>query len=99
DSVVKERFDQAFRLNQGRAFYSSLSICQAVFRRIFSFYSTTCRNLSFISSASVRRSFYSGLLLRQVAFEEIFFPSQQLSASSKLVRFSEARILHEPGRL
>ncbi|MGA4635362.1 hypothetical protein ACPA5B_15950, partial [Pseudomonas solani] len=31
-----------FRLNRGREFYSSLSICQAVFRRIFSFYSTTC---------------------------------------------------------
>ena len=35
DSVVKERFDQAFRLNRGRAFYSSLSICQAVFRFCF----------------------------------------------------------------
>ncbi|WP_178099512.1 hypothetical protein, partial [Stutzerimonas degradans] len=31
DSVVKERFDQAFRLNRGRAFYSSPSHCQAVF--------------------------------------------------------------------
>ena len=36
DSVVKERFDQAFRLNRGRAFYSSLSTCQALFRK-FSF--------------------------------------------------------------
>ncbi|MHA3887791.1 hypothetical protein [Stutzerimonas degradans] len=34
DSVVKERFDQAFRLNRGRAFYSSLSHCQAVFSKI-----------------------------------------------------------------
>ena len=35
DSVVKERFDQVFRLNRGRAFYSSLSICQAVFEEFF----------------------------------------------------------------
>ena len=42
DSVVKERFDQAFRLNRGRAFYSSLSRCQAVFRKSL-FYSTACR--------------------------------------------------------
>jgi hypothetical protein len=41
DSVVKERFDQVFRLNRGRAFYSSLSSCQAVFRK-FLFYSTAC---------------------------------------------------------
>ena len=34
DSVVKERFDQVFRLNRGRAFYSSLSHCQAVFSKI-----------------------------------------------------------------
>ncbi|MHB1370475.1 MAG: hypothetical protein ACYCW7_09755, partial [Pseudomonadaceae bacterium] len=34
DSVVKERFDQAFRLNRGCAFYSSLSRCQAVFSKI-----------------------------------------------------------------
>jgi hypothetical protein len=33
--VVKERFDQVFRLNRGRAFYSSLSICQAVFEEFF----------------------------------------------------------------
>ena len=32
---VKERFDQVFRLNRGRAFYSSLSICQAVFEEFF----------------------------------------------------------------
>ncbi|WP_285797906.1 hypothetical protein, partial [Metapseudomonas resinovorans] len=41
DSVVKERFDQVFRLNRGRAFYSSLSYCQAVFRKSL-FYSTAC---------------------------------------------------------
>jgi hypothetical protein len=41
DSVVKERFDQAFRLNRGRAFYASRSCCQAVFRN-FRFYSTAC---------------------------------------------------------
>ena len=35
DSVVKERFDQAFRLNRGRAFYSSLVTCQAVFEEVF----------------------------------------------------------------
>jgi len=34
DSVVKERFDQVFRLNRGRAFYSSLSTCQALFSKI-----------------------------------------------------------------
>ena len=33
---VKERFDQVFRLNRGRAFYSSLSICQAALKN-FSF--------------------------------------------------------------
>src|SRR5690606_27853273 len=36
DSVVKERFDQVFRLNRGRAFYSSLSFCQPVSKN-FSF--------------------------------------------------------------
>ncbi|MDA8481887.1 hypothetical protein NNO07_02305, partial [Pseudomonas resinovorans] len=35
------RFDQVFRLNRGRAFYASLSCCQAVFRN-FRFYSTAC---------------------------------------------------------
>jgi len=35
DSVVKERFDQAFRLNRGRAFYSSLVSRQAVFEEVF----------------------------------------------------------------
>jgi hypothetical protein len=35
DSVVKERFDQVFRLNRGRAFYSSLVTCQAVFEEFF----------------------------------------------------------------
>jgi hypothetical protein len=35
DSVVKERFDQVFRLNRGRAFYSSLATCQAVFEEFF----------------------------------------------------------------
>jgi hypothetical protein len=35
DSVVKERFGEVFRLNRGRAFYSSLSICQAVFEEFF----------------------------------------------------------------
>ena len=35
DSVVKERFDQVFRLNRGRAFYSSLVTCQAVFEEVF----------------------------------------------------------------
>src|SRR5690606_39907540 len=39
-SVVKERFDQAFRLNRGRAFYSSLVSRQAVFEEVFSFFST-----------------------------------------------------------
>jgi len=33
DSVVKERFDQVFRLNRGRAFYSSLVTCQAVLKK------------------------------------------------------------------
>ncbi|MBU1459822.1 MAG: hypothetical protein KKC89_09710, partial [Gammaproteobacteria bacterium] len=35
DSVVKERFDQVFRLNRGRAFYSSLVSRQAVFEEVF----------------------------------------------------------------
>ena len=36
DSFVKERFEPVFRLVRGRAFYSSLSICQAfVFRNLF----------------------------------------------------------------
>jgi hypothetical protein len=35
DSVVKERFGEVFRLNRGRAFYSSPSICQAVFEEFF----------------------------------------------------------------
>ncbi|WP_225580784.1 hypothetical protein, partial [Pseudomonas sp. PDM16] len=35
DSVVKERFGEVFRLNRGRAFYSSLSTCQAVFEEFF----------------------------------------------------------------
>ncbi|WP_221739868.1 hypothetical protein, partial [Pseudomonas saudiphocaensis] len=35
DSVVKERFDQAFRLNRGRAFYSSPVSRQAVFEEVF----------------------------------------------------------------
>ena len=35
DSVVKERFDQVFRLNRGRASYSSLRFCQAVFEEFF----------------------------------------------------------------
>ncbi|MFV9685241.1 hypothetical protein ACNFD4_21530, partial [Pseudomonas sp. NY15367] len=88
----------SFRLNRGRAFYSSPFICQAVFRFCFrrnSFLLNHLQNLSFISSASVRRAFYSTSLLRQAVFEEIFFLSQQLSASSNLVRLSEARILHE----
>ncbi|WP_236692398.1 hypothetical protein, partial [Pseudomonas sp. FeS53a] len=51
----KERFDQVFRLNRGRAFYSSLSFCQAVFRRIFSFYSTTCASVETLFNISGRR--------------------------------------------
>ena len=35
DSVIKERFDQVFRLNRGRAFYSSPVTCQAVFEEVF----------------------------------------------------------------
>ena len=35
DSVVKERFDQVFRLNRGRASYSSLVSRQAVFEEVF----------------------------------------------------------------
>ncbi|MCQ4273718.1 hypothetical protein NA655_22035, partial [Pseudomonas kuykendallii] len=54
DSVVKERFDQVFRLNRGRAFYSSLSICQAYFRKSL-FYSTACRFRSFKLLVSGRR--------------------------------------------
>jgi len=34
--VVKERFGEVFRLNRGRAFYSSLSFCQPVSKN-FSF--------------------------------------------------------------
>ncbi|MDH1440635.1 hypothetical protein N5E68_01675, partial [Pseudomonas sp. GD03722] len=56
------------------------------------FYSTAWSNLSFISSASVRRAFYSTCLARQVVFEEIFFLSQQLSASSN--RCSSQRGAH-----
>ena len=41
DSVVKEHFDQAFRLNRSRAFYASHSCCQALFRN-FRFYSSAC---------------------------------------------------------
>ncbi|MFG5863292.1 hypothetical protein, partial [Metapseudomonas sp. CR1201] len=37
----KEHFDQAFRLNRGRAFYASRSYCQALFRN-FRFYSSAC---------------------------------------------------------
>jgi len=54
DSVVKERFDQAFRLNRGRAFYSSLSTCQALFRK-FLFYSIACRLAEPTTSRSGRR--------------------------------------------
>ena len=54
DSVVKERFDQGFRLNRGRAFYSSPSYCQAVFRKSL-FYSTACRFRSVQLLVSGRR--------------------------------------------
>ena len=53
DSVVKERFDQAFRLNRGRAFYSSL-LTVKLFSKI-SFYSTACRLDQSASLVSGRR--------------------------------------------
>ncbi|WP_205895271.1 hypothetical protein, partial [Metapseudomonas otitidis] len=71
--IFKERFDQVFRLNRGRAFYSSLSFCQAVFRRIFSFYSTTCASFDFSSEA--RRAFYSTSFFRQAVFRNFPFYS------------------------
>ena len=94
DSVVKERFDQVFRLNRGRAFYSSLSICQAVFRFCFrrnSFLLNHLQNLSFISSASVRRAFYSTSLLRQAVFEEVFLSSQPLALPINLASLVSGR--------
>ncbi|WP_219858547.1 hypothetical protein, partial [Stutzerimonas azotifigens] len=54
DSVVKERFDQVFRLNRGRAFYSSLSYCQAVFRKSL-FISTAYRFSEPVAAAARRR--------------------------------------------
>ena len=67
DSVVKERFDQVFRLNRGRAFYSSLSTCQALFRK-FLFYSIACRLAEPTTSRSGRR-----IIQRQFPLSTAFF--------------------------
>jgi len=67
DSVVKERFDQVFRPNRGRAFYSSLSTCQALFRK-FLFYSIACRLAEPTTSRSGRR-----IIQRQFPLSTAFF--------------------------
>jgi hypothetical protein len=87
DSVVKEHSVKSFastKATHSTAAFLSVKLFFEFVSGETSFYSTTWSNLSFISSASVRRAFYSASLLRQVVFEEIFFLSQQLSASSNL---------------
>ncbi|MDG9931348.1 hypothetical protein [Pseudomonas sp. GD04042] len=69
DSVVKERFGEVFRLNRGRAFYSSLSICQAVFEEFF----VSSQPLALpISSSSLQREAHSTAF--KTAVNHLFHP-------------------------
>ena len=96
---VKERFDQVFRLNRGRTFYSSLSICQAVLKN-FSFLLNRLEQpwLNFFRFGVAR------ILPRRLAQSSCFSGNfLSISTTYRLakpaVRLSEARILHEHSRL
>ena len=81
---VKERFDQVFRLNRGRAFYSSLPTRQALFEN-FLFYSTACRfNTPFGSLAAGGESY------------SIQSRCQPPLRTNKTVASSAARIITNP---
>ena len=94
DSVVKERFDQVFRLNRGRAFYSSLSICQAVFEEFF----VSSQPLALPTSlpiSSAGGAFYSVQNRCQPPLSRAFDSRESKHRQSQTTTLSARRILTE----
>jgi len=99
DSAVKEQLVKLFVSTEAAhstAAFLSVKLFFDFVSGETSFYSTAWSNLSFISSASVRRAFYTTSFARQVVLKKFSFCLNNLALRRTWVRLSEARILHEP---
>jgi len=94
DSVVKERFDQVFRLNRGRAFYSSLVSRQAVFEEVFLSSQPLALSIS-QSLSSAGGEFYSAQTRCQPPRETAFDQPDRSYQQDSTTTLSARRILLE----
>jgi hypothetical protein len=94
DSVVKERFGEVFRLNRGRAFYSSLSTCQAVFEEFFVSSQPLALRTS-LSISSAGGAFYSVQNRCQPPLSRAFDSGESKHRQDQTTTLSARRILLE----
>ncbi|WP_256670075.1 hypothetical protein, partial [Pseudomonas sp. L-22-4S-12] len=92
--VVKERFDQGFRLNRGRAFYSSLSFCQPVSKN-FSFLLNRLRFRSALRFTSAGGEFYSVQTRCQPPLSSLFSSFEPKHRQDQTTTLPARRILLE----